>query len=50
MNTKSTTDNAFSKIVTYMLLGIGLIYVILVVWGIATQDPVTGYIKDNIKF
>jgi len=50
MNTKSTTDNAFSRIVTYMLLVIGLIYVILVVWGIATQDPATGYIKDNIKF
>lgn len=31
------------------LLALGVIYIGLIVWGIITQDPITGFIQGNVK-
>ncbi len=33
----------------YALLALGVIYAGLIVWGIITQDPKTGFIRENVR-
>ena len=39
----------FVRWTAYALLALGVIYIGLIVWGIVTQDPRTGFIRENIR-
>ena len=42
-------NKQFVRWTSYSVLTLGVIYVGLIVWGIITQDPETGFIRDHVK-
>jgi hypothetical protein len=42
-------NSQFVRWTTYALLALGVIYIGLIVWGIITQDPNTGFIRENVR-
>ena len=41
--------NQFVRGMAYALIALGMIYIGLIVWGIVTQDPKTGFIRENVR-
>lgn len=42
-------NKQFVRWTAYALLALGVVYVGLIVWGIVTQDPETGFIRDQVR-
>lgn len=42
-------NKLFVRWTAYALLALGVMYIGLIVWGIITQDPKTGFIQGNVK-